>query len=581
MKEVPLEDNRQVFEFYEKLSSGKIDAFILLTGVGTKAMVETLETRFPREAVLDTLRRTVIVPRGPKPIRVLKEWNIPYALTVPEPNTWREILDTLDKNAAQVPLKGKRIAVQEYGVTNPALIQGLEERGASVERVPVYRWTLPDDLAPLERAIRDILENRVQLAFFTTAVQIEHALKVAGRMGVEENFKTALNGLVVASVGPDTTDALKLNGITPDIEPESPKMGPLVVAAAEKAKTILLNESVFMKACRREKTPYTPVWLMRQAGRYMQDYRALREKHSFLDLCKNKDLASEVTVTAQEKLGVDAAIIFSDILLIVESFGLGLRFEKGDGPSIERPIRSAADVEKLPQADTRRDLRFVADAIELTRRNLKPNIPLIGFAGAPFTVASYMIEGGSSQDFSKTKAFMKENEKAWHLLLEKLAKATVPYLEMQIEAGAQALQLFDSWAGKLTAAEYEKFVLPHSKYIFASLERRVPTIHFGAGTKHLLPLMAQAGADVIGVDSGISLKDAWPLVGYDKAVQGNFDPKLLLTDEATIKREVKKILDEAAGRPGHIFNLGHGVLPETPVENAAALVRAVHELSRR
>lgn len=242
MKEVPLENNTQVFDFYEKLSTGKIDILILLTGVGTKTMVDALEPRFSREAVMEVLRKNTIVPRGPKPIRVLKEWNIPYAVTVPEPNTWHEILETLDKNSVSIPLKGKCVAVQEYGVTNPAFIKGLEERGAHVLRVPVYRWALPDDLAPLERAISEVLEGRVQVALFTTAVQIEHLLKVAGKLGVAERFKTALSNLVVASVGPDTTDALKMNGITPDTEPESPKMGPLVMTTAQNARAILARK---------------------------------------------------------------------------------------------------------------------------------------------------------------------------------------------------------------------------------------------------------------------------------------------------------------------------------------------------
>ncbi len=604
MKEVPLENNTHVFDFYEKLKAGKIDVLILLTGVGTKTLVEALETRFPRETIFETLRRQTIVPRGPKPIRFLKEWSIPYALTVPEPNTWREILDTFDKNKKKVPLKGRQAAVQEYGVANPALVEGLEARGALVLSVPVYRWTLPDDLGPLRRAIQEILDGRVQVVLFTTAVQAENVLKVAQQLGAAERLKIALKNVVIGSVGPDTSSALKEKGILPDIEPESPKMGPLVMAAADKAKNILTNknktecavelksdvmdlvaaqdkldESVFLKACRLEKTSTTPVWLMRQAGRYMKDYRDIREKTPFLDICKNKELVAEITVTAQQKIGADAAIIFSDILLIVECFGLGLEYLKGDGPSITRPVRTAQDIERLPEADTRSGLKFVSDAIRLTRRLLKADIPLIGFAGAPFTVASYMIEGGSAVNFEKTMALMKQNEKLWHRLLEKIASATIPYLRAQMDAGVQAIQLFDSWVGKLAAEDYERYCLPHSRRIFEALENRVPTIHFGTGANHLLKLMAQAGAAVIGVDHSTGLNDAWSVIGHDKAIQGNLDPKILLTDPDTIRKAAKKILAEVSGRPGHIFNLGHGVLPDTPVENVIALIQTVHDES--
>ncbi len=342
-----------------------------------------------------------------------------------------------------------------------------------------------------------------------------------------------------------------------------------------------LQSSVFMKACRREKTPYTPVWLMRQAGRYMKDYRDIRDKTPFLDICKNKDLVAGITVTAQEKIKADAAIIFSDILLLVESFGLGLEYLKGDGPSIRRPLRAAKDFESLPEVEPEESLSFVFEAIQSTRKALKANIPLIGFAGAPFTLASYMIEGGGSDDFKKTKELMRSNEALWKTLMKKIARATAKYLNAQIEAGAQAIQLFDSWVGNLTSEEYKKYVMPYSAQVFKDLKPDVPAIHFGTGTGKFLELMSEAGGSVIGVDHRIRLDEAWKKIGDSKAIQGNLNPQILCSTPQAIRNEVKSILNFTDGKPGHIFNLGHGVLPETPVENVIALVEIVHELSHR
>jgi len=345
-------------------------------------------------------------------------------------------------------------------------------------------------------------------------------------------------------------------------------------------KATLLEQSAFLKACRREKTPYTPIWLMRQAGRYMKEYRDLRAKTPFLELCKNKDLATEITVSAQEKIGADAAIIFSDILLIVEPFGLGLEYIKGDGPSVAR-VRSARDIEALPEIDPKESLSFVMDAIRQTRQALRPDVPLIGFAGAPFTLASYMIEGGPSDDFLATKGLMRGEPELWKKLMAKITHATIKYLSAQIEAGVQAVQIFDSWVGCLSAEEYEKSVFPYSQHVILGLKSKVPVIHFGTNTPHLLSLMSKAGGDVIGVDHRIQLDEAWKRIGWDKAVQGNLDPKILCSSVSEIKKHVEAILRQAGSRPGHIFNLGHGVLPETPVENVIALVDMVHDLSRR
>jgi uroporphyrinogen decarboxylase len=337
----------------------------------------------------------------------------------------------------------------------------------------------------------------------------------------------------------------------------------------------------FLSACARRPTPYTPVWLMRQAGRYMPEYRAMRARHAFLDLCKNPTAAAEVTLQPIERLGVDAAILFADILLVLEPLGVGLEFTKGDGPQIHRPVRSAADVAGLPRVDVTDAVGFVFETVRLVRKALADRVPLIGFAGAPFTLASYLIEGGPSREFLATKRFMREERPAWDALLGALAALTADYLNAQIAAGAQAVQLFDSWVGTLSPADYRELVLPHSARVIRALAPGVPVIHFGTGTAGLLPLMKEAGGDVIGLDWRVAIDAAWSGIGYDVAVQGNLDPSVLLSSRGEIRRGAKAILDAVGGRPGHIFNLGHGVHKETPVDHVVALVDIVHELSAR
>ena len=341
------------------------------------------------------------------------------------------------------------------------------------------------------------------------------------------------------------------------------------------------RDSAFLKACRREQTEYTPVWLMRQAGRFAPEYRAVRSKVGFLELCKRPDLAAEVTVTAVETLGVDAAIIFADLLLPLEAMGVGLEYAPGDGPLIHRPVRCGFDVERLPEVNVEESLAYVLEALSATRKALDANIPLIGFAGAPFTLASYLIEGGASRHYENTKALMYKDPAGWHKLMDRLAVITARYLNAQAASGAQAVQLFDSWVGCLSEEDYREFVLPHSKKTISELSDGIPVIHFGTGTPHLLELMREAGGDVIGLDWRISLDRGWDKVGHDVAVQGNLDPVVLLSDPKEIRRRVARILEQAAGRPGHIFNLGHGILPSTPYDNVKLLVEAVHEFGRR
>ncbi len=342
-----------------------------------------------------------------------------------------------------------------------------------------------------------------------------------------------------------------------------------------------LKNSPFLKACRREKTSVTPVWLMRQAGRYMKEYRAVREKVSFLDLCKNPELCAEVAVTAQERIGADAAILFSDLLPILEPLGFGLEYSAGHGPIITGRMESQTDVDQMPEADVDGGLSYVYEAVRRTRKHLKPEIPLIGFAGAPFTLAAYILEGKSSRVFEKAKHFMISHPSAWHALLEKITRALIPYINGQIRAGADAIQIFDSWIGCLTGEEYRQYVLPHSQAVIRGIHKGVPVIHFGTGTGPFLKIFREAGGDVIGVDSKISLDQAWDEIGRDVAIQGNLDPMLLCGPTAELKAHVKEILGQAGGNPGHIFNLGHGIVPQTPVDNVIRLIDLVHELSSR
>jgi len=340
------------------------------------------------------------------------------------------------------------------------------------------------------------------------------------------------------------------------------------------------HDSAFLRACRREEVRYTPIWLMRQAGRYMKEYRELRAHTSFLDLCKSPALVAEVTSFAADRTGVDAAILFSDLLLPVEAMGLRLAYDEGEGPTITPAVRDAASVDSLQEVDPDA-LSYVYEGVRRTRADLPVGLPLIGFAGAPFTLASYLIEGGASRHFAQTKTLMYRDEGAWTALMEKVVRAQAGFLTRQIRAGAQAVQLFDSWAGCLSPADYRRYVQPHTAALIRGLPAGVPVIHFATGTAGLLRDMRAAGGTVIGFDWRVELDAAWDAVGHDAAVMGNLDPAVLLGDEATIRENARRILDQAAGRPGHVFNLGHGVLPETPEMNVSVLVEAVHELSRR
>jgi uroporphyrinogen decarboxylase len=613
VREVPLEGNPAAFAFAEELFAGKLDAVICLTGVGTRTLLEVLQRRFAKAEVVHAFSRTTIVARGPKPLKVLRDHAIPVTIAIPEPNTWREILQELDENPRGFTLAGGRVAVQEYGISNEKFLEELRQRGAEVMQVPVYRWALPEDPGPLKSAVSAIVRGKVHAALFTNATQVYHLLEVAGQLESREKLLEGIRLTVVCSIGPTCTEALQACGIPVDMEPQHAKMGAFVHEVASRiselrekkrsvapafrpaqvqsisaaaglkpgATPMLWNNSRFMKACRREPVDSTPIWLMRQAGRYMKEYRDLRAKVPFLELCKNPALVSEVTVTAAERLKVDAAIIFADLLLIVEPLGLHLEYDKGEGPVITPKLQKPADVDQLRDVNPEESLGYLYDAIRRTRADLDPKLPLIGFAGAPFTLASYLIEGGGSKNYRHTKTLMYADSGAWQALMEHLARSLARYLNEQIAAGVQAVQIFDSWVGCLGPRDYREYVLPYSRMLIQAITPGTPIIHFGTGNPMLLEAMRDAGGTIIGVDSKVELDEAWARIGYDRGIQGNLDPVALFADPRYIRGRAETILKQAAGRNGHIFNLGHGILPETPVENVIALVEMVREMSRK
>ncbi len=339
-------------------------------------------------------------------------------------------------------------------------------------------------------------------------------------------------------------------------------------------------ETRFVKACQTQPVDRTPVWFMRQAGRYMPEYRAVRKQYSLIEICKRPEIAAEVTITAAEALGVDAAIIFADLLLPLEVMGLPFHFSSGEGPVIEKPVRDQADISRL-RTDHAADLGYVADGVRLVCKHFGPRLPVIGFCGAPFTLASYMIEGGGSRNYVNTKKMMYSSPAAWDELMGKLVSVVSEYAAEQVQAGADVIQIFDSWVGCLSVDDYRRYVLRRTTELVKSLRKAgVPIIYFGTDSATLLPCMKQTGAEVIGLDWRIPLDQGWDAVGSG-AVQGNLDPVLLFADWKEIKPRAGEILRRAAGRPGHIFNLGHGILPETPVENVKTLAKFVQDYGPR
>jgi uroporphyrinogen decarboxylase len=340
-------------------------------------------------------------------------------------------------------------------------------------------------------------------------------------------------------------------------------------------------DSNFVRACRSLPVERTPVWFMRQAGRYMPEYRAVRKQYSLLEICKKPTLAAEVTITAAAFLGVDAAIIFADLLLPLEVMGLPFHFSAGEGPVIEKPVRNAEDVAAL-RTNRAADLGYVAEAVGLVAKHFAGKIPVIGFCGAPFTLASYMIEGGGSRNYVHAKKVMYNTPAVWDALMGKLVDVTVEYSAAQVAAGADVIQIFDSWVGCLSVEDYRRYALPYVKTMVTRLQKTgAPIIYFGTDSATLLPAMNETGAEVIGLDWRIPLDKGWSDLEHRCAVQGNLDPVLLFAEWKELKARAEHILQLAAGRAGHIFNLGHGILPETPVENVKNLARLVQEYSAR
>jgi len=610
MKELPVE-SLNISEFINDLTKNDVDVIILFTGVGTRMLSKHVEKNYDVQMYTDALKSTKIIARGPKPVAALKEIGLRPDLTIPEPNTWKDILTTIDQ---KVDVKDKKVYVQEYGVTNKPFLKGLKDRGAKVKTITVYKWGLPDDLDPLKDAIKSISEGTEDLVLFTSSQQIVNLFSVATEQGLKEDLYTAFSGILVGSIGPTTSETLENYSISADYEPDSPKMGNFIREIARVSNKLLykkrtamelgiktvnwkridmswendedsgkgnnLRDSVFLKACQLEKTDYTPIWIMRQAGRFLREYREIRSKVSFLDLCKTPELAAEVTLMAVERLNVDAAIIFSDILLILQTLGLDLEYSKNDGPIISKVLRSSAAIDSLNEFNPE-SMGFVYDAIRISRKALNPEKAIIGFAGAPFTVASYAIEGGGSRNYTQTKTLMFRDPGLWNSLLIKLTNATADYLNEQIKAGADAVQLFDSWVGCLSPNDYREFVLPHMKKLVGMINADTPVILFGTGTSSLLEEISDTGCRVVGIDWRIDIEDAWERIGYDKAIQGNLDPVVMLSTQSYVKNEAKRIMEEVGGRPGHIFNLGHGVLPNTPVDNILSLIDTVHEYSNK
>ncbi len=599
MREVPLDRNKEAVDFAYRIMTGEIGIVIFLTGVGFRHFLSVVEKHVDKQRLIDALSDIITIARGPKPVAAMREVGMQPTHRAPEPNTWREVLQLVDQS---VPVANINVGLQEYGVTNHSLIAGLEARGARVVNVRVYQWDFPEDTQPLEENIRAICRGERDCLLLTSAHQAVNLLRMASDLDCEKELRSALDRMVVASIGPTTSEMLQHLNLPVDIEATPNKMGHLVQFAADKSHRILkakrfahadaaprkldrmgaaLASSPFLQACYRQPTNVTPVWLMRQAGRYMAEYRAVRDKVGFLELVKNPTLCAEVMVTAVEKLGVDAAIIFSDLLPILEPMGFHLEFTQGDGPVIHNPIRSAAEVDRVHPLTTIDSLEFVTETVRQTRSALPPHIPVIGFSGSPFTLASYMIEGGSSRNYVHTKSLMYNDPAAWKVLMDKLVDSIAMYLNSQIVAGAQVVQLFDSWAGCLSPNDYRIHILPHMHRLLESIVPNVPVINFATGNPMLVASLRGDARTVVGLDWRVPLDVGWDMAGADRAVQGNLDPTVLFSNITIIREHVQYVLSQAAGRVGHIFNLGHGILPGTPVENVIALVDMVHEMSDR
>ncbi|MEM0924952.1 MAG: uroporphyrinogen decarboxylase, partial [Planctomycetota bacterium] len=582
MREVPIEPNREAIDFAYRVMTGEINLVILMTGVGFRFLMKAIEKHVDKQRFLDSLSDITTICRGPKPVAAMREFGLQPTHKVPEPNTWRELLQLIDDE--KISIANQKVGLQEYGISNASLVAGLEARGAEVSPVRVYGWDFPEETESLRANIRAIAEGKRDVLLLTSAHQIVNMMRMAEQMGVTDALRRGLSETVIVSIGPTTTQMLIECDLRADMEPSRPKMGHLVLESSRRAgqlvsvrrgirrvsasienslrlvesqqqkmNTHASENSLFMKACRGEETDRTPIWLMRQAGRYMSEYREVRSRQTFLELCENPKLCSEVMCTAVDRLGVDAAIIFSDLLPLLQPLGFELEFVAGDGPVIHNPIREEADLARLKRLEDPQSLGFVYETVSETRNDLPEEIPLIGFAGSPFTLASYAIEGGGSRVYTQTKRIMYASlsgGEAWNVLMSTLSEAITVYLNHQIAAGAQCVQLFDSWAGCLSPAEYVEFVLPWMKRILSGIAADVPVINFATGNPELLPLLRGDHRTVVGVDWRISLPNAWDRIGSGKSVQGNLDPAVLLSEPGVIRQRATSLLESVRGRRG-------------------------------
>ncbi len=611
--------HNRLWEFTGHLLTGMVDAVIFRTGAGVTHFLEVVSRQQDAQRVTDLLQDSQIIAASQPAAIALAAASIEsvtaYGATDAAANSqaaesWREVLMAIDQHFQPQQLTGNPMLNMTFGLEECedwfSLSSGLEARGATVLPIPVFATALPEKDDDVIAFFEELATPNSQVLLFNSPAEASRFAFLAKRLSQTRLTNHLLDDHIVIAVGNDTREILVDRCFPVDLtlceslaissdtvmeiaealpQLQSRKQNSYINMSGPSSSSNDSNapwyNSPFMKACRGEPTDVTPIWMMRQAGRYMSEYREVRANVSFLDLCANPQLCSEVMCTAVEKLGVDAAIIFSDLLPILVPMGCDLEFVKGDGPVIHNPVRTSKDIDRIKPLDSNAELEFVMETVRQTRQDLPADMPLIGFAGAPFTLASYMIEGGSSRNYAATKQIMFSDPAAWDQLMQHLVTSISIYLKGQIEAGAQCVQLFDSWAGCLCFEDYSTRVHPYVQKIIASLPADVPVINFATGNPALLPLLADTRASVVGIDWRTRLDDAWQTVGYDRAVQGNLDPTVLLTNPDEIRRQAKFVLDQAAGRAGHIFNLGHGILPMTPVDNAIALVDIVHELSSK
>jgi uroporphyrinogen decarboxylase len=589
-------------DFANRILTGDIDTIVFVSGAGTRAIIESALKSAPRDRFLHGITDIKTIAGSSAAAEVLRGFGVEPTVVIAEGDLeiWREILIAIDRQGSIV----NQTVALERSSDQSSLISGLESRGARLTELTPFDIHRPSNPSAAIDFFERIDAGEFHSLLFASAATTARFVFLAGKYGRVRLTKHLLDDHLVICLNADGAEILRNQGIAVDYvaigdTPEAAvaEIGNNLDSIQQQKHIIRINMSgpatspadtqapwynnPFMKACRGEPTDVTPIWMMRQAGRYMSEYREVRNKISFLDLCANPQLCSEVMCTAVSRLGVDAAIIFSDLLPILVPMGCDLEFVKGDGPVIHNPVRTNADIDRIQALESNEPLQFVMDTVSQTRNDLPADMPLIGFSGAPFTLASYMIEGGSSRNYHNTKKIMYGDPAAWQVIMQKLTESISLYVAGQVEAGAQCIQLFDSWAGCLSYEDYKKYVHPYVKSIVASVPSAVPVINFATGNPALLPLLADTAASVIGIDWRVRLDSAWETVGHDRAVQGNLDPTVLLTDPKEIRRQAQIVLDQAGGRPGHIFNLGHGILPMTPVDNAIALVDAVHELSSR